>query len=215
MPKYKYIIWDWNGTILDNLQLNFEVENTLLSRRGRRLIRDIDEYHEKFQFPIIKFYESLDFDLENERFEDIARDYVCEYEQRFHEAEIFEDAERVIRYFRTAGIEQIILSMTENKWLFSQVAFHGIDHLFSDILGTGDIYARSKVDIAKKWMAEKGVSGEEVLFVGDTTHDFEVAQSIGCKCILVARGHNSRTALEKTGARIADSLDGIIKQINY
>ena len=70
MPKYKYIIWDWNGTILDDLMLNLEVENTLLSRRGRKLISGIEEYHEKFQFPIIKFYEELDFDFENEKFED-------------------------------------------------------------------------------------------------------------------------------------------------
>ena len=100
--------------------------------------------------------------------------------------------------------------MTESRWLFSQVAFHGIDHLFSDILGTGDIYARSKVEIAKKWMAEKGVSGNEVLFVGDTTHDFEVAQSIGCECVLIARGHNSRAALEKTGAKVIDSIGELI-----
>ena len=92
MPEYKYIIWDWNGTILDDLQLNLEVENTLLKRRGRKLIRDIEEYHEKFQFPIIKFYESLDFDLENEKFEDIAKEYVAEFDERFYELEVFSDA---------------------------------------------------------------------------------------------------------------------------
>ncbi len=206
----RYILWDWNGTLLDDLQINFEIENALLRKRGIKEMESIEQYHRIFSFPIIRFYEKMGFDLENERFEDIARDYVYEYEQRFHEAEIFEDAERVIRYFRTAGIENIILSMTENKWLFSQVAFHGIDHLFSDILGTGDIYARSKVEIAKKWMAEKGVSGDEVLFVGDTTHDFEVAQSIGCECVLIARGHNSKSALEKTGAEVIGSISGLI-----
>ena len=204
MENIRYIMWDWNGTLLDDLQINFEIENTLLRRRGLREMESIEKYHSVFSFPIIRF------DLENEKFEDIARDYVYEYEQRFHEAEIFDDAERVIRYFRAAGIEQIILSMTENKWLFSQVAFHGIDHLFSDILGTGDIYARSKVDIAKKWMAEKGVSGDEVLFIGDTTHDFEVAENIGCECVLISRGHNSREALEKTGARVISSISELI-----
>ena len=210
MEDIRCIMWDWNGTLLDDLQINFEIENTLLHRRGLKEMESIEKYHQMFSFPIIRFYEKMGFDLENERFEDIARDYVSEYEQRFHEAELFEDAERVIRYFRTAGVEQIILSMTENKWLFSQVAFHGIDHLFSDVLGTGDIYARSKVDIAKKWMNEKGLSGEEVLFVGDTTHDFEVAQSIGCHCVLIARGHNSRQALEATGARVIDSIGELI-----
>ncbi|MBR5437975.1 MAG: HAD family hydrolase [Clostridia bacterium] len=210
MENIRYVMWDWNGTILDDLQINFEIENSLLRARGLKEMESIEKYHGVFTFPIIRFYEKMGFDLENERFEDIARDYVYAYEQRFHEAEIFEDAERVIRYLNSSGMEQIILSMTESKWLFSQVAFHGIDHLFADILGTGDIFARSKVEIAKKWMAEKGVSGDEVLFVGDTTHDFEVAQSIGCKCILVARGHNSREALMKTGAQVVDSISEII-----
>lgn len=213
MENIRYIMWDWNGTLLDDLQINFEIENSLLRRRGLKQMENIEKYHQVFSFPIIRFYEKMGFDLETERFEDIARDYVYEYEQRFHEAELFEDAERVIRYLRTAGVEQIILSMTEGKWLFSQVAFHGIDHLFSDILGTGDIYARSKVDIAKKWMEEKGVTGDEVLFIGDTTHDFEVAQSIGCECILIPRGHNSREALEKTGAKVIDSINELIKII--
>ena len=210
MENIRYIMWDWNGTLLDDLQINFEIENDLLRKRGLPEMESIEKYHRIFTFPIIRFYEKMGFDLETERFEDIARDYVYEYEKRFHEAEVFEDAERVIRYFRTAGMEQIILSMTENKWLFSQVAFHGIDHLFSDILGTGDIYARSKVDIAKKWMADKGVSGDEVLFVGDTTHDFEVAQSIGCECVLISRGHNNREALEKTGAKVIGSISELI-----
>lgn len=211
MENIRYIMWDWNGTLLDDLQINFEIENSLLRKRGLREMESIEKYHRVFTFPIIRFYEKMGFDLENERFEDIARDYVYEYEQRFHEAEIFPDAERVIRYFRSAGMEQIILSMTENKWLFSQVAFHGIDHLFSDILGTGDIYARSKVEIAKKWMSEKGVSGDEVLFVGDTTHDFEVAQSIGCECVLIANGHNSKEALLKTGAKVIDNIKELIE----
>lgn len=210
MESIRYILWDWNGTLLDDLQINFEIENSLLRKRGLKEMESIEKYHQVFAFPIIRFYERMGFDLENERFEDIARDYVCEYEQRFHEAELFEDAESTVRYFRAAGMEQLILSMTESRWLFSQVASHGIDHLFSDILGTGDIYARSKVDIAKRWMEEKGVSGDEVLFVGDTTHDFEVAQSIGCECVLIARGHNSRESLEKTGARVIGAIGELI-----
>ncbi len=210
MSLYKYIMWDWNGTLLDDLQINFEIENTLLSNRNLPEMKSIEDYHRIFAFPIIRFYERMGFDLENERFEDIARDYTYEYEKRFHEAEIFEDAESAVRELNSLGTEQIILSMTENKWLFSQVSFHGIDHLFSDILGTGDIYAKSKVAIAKRWMAEKGAEGKEVLFIGDTTHDFEVAESIGCDCVLIARGHNPLSALEATGATVLENISQVI-----
>lgn len=206
MAGYKHIIWDWNGTLLDDLQINFEIENTLLLNRNLPGMNSIEDYHRIFTFPIIKFYEKMGFDLENERFEDIARDYTYEYEKRFHEAEIFEDAQSTVRYLNSLGINQIILSMTESKWLFSQVSFHGIDHLFSDILGTGDIFARSKVAIAQKWMRENGADGKDVLLIGDTTHDFEVAESIGCGCVLIARGHNPESALLATGATVLKSI---------
>lgn len=213
MYAYKHIMWDWNGTILDDLKINFEIENTLLSKRNLPEMKSVEDYHRIFTFPIIKFYEKMGFDLENERFEDIARDYTYEYEKRFHEAEIFEDAESTVRELNSLGLNQIILSMTENKWLFSQVAFHGIDHLFSDILGTGDIYAKSKVAIAKKWIADNGVDGKDVLFIGDTTHDFEVARSIGCDCVLISRGHNPKADLIKTGATVLEEISQVADYI--
>lgn len=213
MPGYKYIIWDWNGTILDDLQLNFEVENTLLSRRGRKLIKDIDEYHEKFQFPIIKFYESLDFDLENEKFEDIAKEYVFEFDERFYELEIFDDAESVIREFKYKGIEQIVLSQTEQRWLEKQVSFHDLDYLFTELLGARDIYVKGKVAIALAWITRNDIDANDVLMVGDTVHDFEVAQNIGCDCMLIARGHNSKERLLSTGAVVLDSIEELKRRV--
>lgn len=213
MPGYKYIIWDWNGTILDDLQLNLEVENTLLSRRGKKLIKDIDEYHEKFQFPIIKFYESLDFDLENEKFEDIAKEYVFEFDERFYELEIFDDAESVIREFKYKGIEQIVLSQTEQRWLEKQVSFHGLEYLFTELLGARDIYVKGKVAIALAWITKNDIDASDVLMVGDTVHDFEVAQNIGCDCMLIARGHNSKERLLSTGAVVLDSIEELKRRV--
>lgn len=211
--KYKYIIWDWNGTILDDLQINFEVENTLLSRRGRTLIKDLEEYQEKFQFPIIKFYESLDFDLENERFEDIAREYVLEFDERFYELEIFHDAESVIREFKYKGIEQIILSQTEQRWLEKQVRVHDIDYLFTELLGAKDIYVKGKVAIALEWITRNDIDTAQVLMVGDTLHDFEVAENIGCDCILIARGHQSKERLLETGVPVLDSIEELRRMV--
>ena len=213
MPRYDYIIWDWDGTILDDLQVNFEVENTLLSRRGRTLIRDIDEYQEKFQFPIIKFYESLDFDLENEKFEDIAREYVLEFDERFYELEVFPDAENVIREFKFKGIEQIILSQTEQRWLEKQVSFHDMAYLFPALLGARDIYVKGKVSIALEWITKNNIDTSQVLMVGDTLHDYEVAETIGCDCILIARGHQTKEKLLTSGVVVLDSIEELRRMV--
>ncbi len=206
MQKYKYIMWDWNGTILNDLQMNFDIENILLSRRGLSPISDIAEYHEKFCFPIIRFYERLGFDLENERFEVIAREYAHLYDEMYPAAEIFPDCERILRKIKNAGIRQLIISQTEQSYLTKQVTYFELEHLFTDILGNTDIYARSKVGVAQRWMSENSAEPSEILFIGDTVHDKEVADSIGCDCVLIASGHNSKGMLLSTGAVVLDSI---------
>ena len=213
MPKYKYIIWDWNGTILDDLQLNLEVENTLLSRRGRKLISGIEEYQEKFQFPIIKFYEELDFDLEKEKFEDIAKEYVAEFDKRFYELEVFYDAKGTIEDFKSSGIKQVILSQTEQKWLEKQVEHHNMTDLFTELLGARDIYVKGKVAMALKWIEECHIDAKDVLMVGDTVHDFEVSESIGCDCVLINRGHHSKERLMTTTATVMGSIDELRRMV--
>lgn len=213
MSKYKYIMWDWNGTLLDDLTVNYEAINKLLSDRGLDLMQSVSEYKDAFGFPIISFYEKVGFDLENEKFEDIAKDYIREYYSRFPECELFPEAEKILRQIIAMGLEQLIVSATEQESLLRQVESFGVDHLFTDILGTGDIYAKSKVDIGKNWAKQNAVRGDEVLFVGDTTHDYEVAQNIGCDCILVATGHNSKEKLILTGCTVAENLEDVKKYI--
>ena len=207
--KYKYIMWDWNGTLLDDLQMNYDIENILLSDRGLRQMTDISEYLSRFRFPIIDFYRDLGFDLENERFEDIARRYAHLYDEMYPSAEIFEGAERILRIIKNAGIRQIIVSQTEQSYLTRQVTYFELEHLFTDILGNSDIYARSKVAVAQNWMKENGADPSEVLFIGDTVHDKEVADSIGCDCVLIAKGHNPREKLLSTGATVLSDISEI------
>lgn len=211
--KYKYIMWDWNGTILDDLEINFETINTLLSKRGLQKMTDISQYLDAFGFPIIGFYEKMGFDLENEKFQDIARDYVREYYYRFPECEIFPNAEKVIRELYFSGVQQLIVSATEQESLIKQVEEFGIDHLFSDILGRSDIFAGSKVDIGLLWVKENKADPKEILFVGDTIHDFETAQNIGCDCVLVATGHNAKERLQLTGCTVISELSEILEMV--
>lgn len=209
MLRYKYIIWDWNGTLLDDVDINIEIINVLLSERGLPLIDNADKYRNLFTFPIQNFYKELGFDFEKESFEAVARQYAFMYDERYPFAEISDEALSLLRCFRQAGAEQIIVSATEQGFLTRQVTYFEVEQYFTDILGTSDIYVKSKVSVAEKWMQENGISPADVLFVGDTAHDKEVADSIGCECVLVAKGHQSREILSLSGAIVAEGLSDI------
>ncbi len=77
---------------------------------------------------------------------------------------------------------------------------------FDDVIGLNDIYAAGKVENGLKYIAGLDVNPAEVLFIGDTVHDFEVAEAMGVNCVLVAIGHNSRPRLEACGVPVLDSL---------
>ena len=136
-----------------------------------------------------------------------------EFDERFYELETFSDAEDVIREFKYKGIEQIVLSQTEQRWLEKQVSFHQMEYLFTDLLGARDIYVKGKVGIALEWITKNDIDTAQVLMIGDTLHDYEVAQNIGCDCILIARGHHSKERLLTTGAVVLDSIEELKRMV--
>ena len=207
--KYEYIMWDWNGTLINDVDVNFEILNKLLSSRNLPEFDSVDKYRNMFGFPIIDFYEKAGFDLVKERYEDIAREYSHLYDDFFPTVELYENSEDVLRFFFNEGISQLIVSASQQRLLTHQVMLHGIDHYFDDILGMSDIYGKGKVSVARHWMASEGVMGRNVLFIGDTVHDKEVADSIGCDCVLVANGHNSKELLLSTGAVVVESIEQV------
>lgn len=206
MSEYKCIIWDWNGTLLDDVALNIGIVNSLLSERGADIIDSVDYYKREFGFPVIDFYRKVGFDLENEDFTLIARQYAFLFNERYPHAEIFPDAEEMLRLVKYSGKEQLIISATEQGYLLKQVDYFELSHYFTDILGVSDVLGSSKIERAKKWIAERNIDPREVLFIGDTAHDYDTARAIGCDCVLVSRGHYSEDRLSETGCKVYENL---------
>lgn len=207
MSDYKCVIWDWNGTLLDDVGLNIEIINTLLSERGLETVESLDYYKSEFSFPIIDFYRKLGFNFEKEDFSLVARRYAQLFNEGYPRTEIYSDAEGLLGLIKHSGREQLIISASEQGYLLKQVEYFELSHYFTAILGVSDVLGSSKIERAKKWMSEMDMDPKQVLFIGDTVHDFETAKAIGCDCVLVSRGHCSKERLTETGCRVYESLD--------
>lgn len=206
MKNYSYYLFDWNGTLLDDRGINIEIENLLLSRRGLPQLPSEEYYLNNFGFPIIDFYISLGFDFEKESYNSVAVEYAEEYEKRISSAPLFEDVRAVLEELKSKNKKLVIISATEHNLLNSQVEKYGIKNYFSSVLGIENNLGKSKVERALQWLSEENASPEDTLFIGDTEHDYETARAIGCDCVLIPRGHNSKERLEKTGAVVIASL---------
>lgn len=207
----EYCIWDFNGTILDDVAAGIGAVNDLLSARGLRTIGSKEEYRAIFGFPIRSYYERLGFDFEKESYETLAPIWVERYLFYVRQARMFEDVRRTLAYFSSRGVRQVILSATERDMLIGQLRELGIEDCFEEILGLDNIHAASKLSLAKDWRARHPEA--TVLFLGDTDHDVDTARTMQASCVLIARGHQSAEKLQGIGVPIYEDLDALIARL--
>ena len=207
---YKHIMWDWNGTLLDDSHMAVMVINQTLAKRDMPTI-DHEHYQQIFGFPVIDYYRRLGFDFVDETFEVVGTEFIDGYEAHKFEVDLHPDVRDVLSELSKRGVGHSILSAYKQNTLDELVAHFGLTDQFEKIVGLDNHYAHSKVDNAIQWMSELGKDKGEVLFVGDTEHDFEVAEAIGVDCVLIPGGHQTREALEGTGARVLDGIREILK----
>lgn len=203
------IIWDWNGTLLNDAHMAVRTINQMLERRGMALL-SIEDYKAVFTFPVKKYYQKLGFDFQQEPFEVPANEFIEIYNKQLDTCRLHNNTEKVLTYFKSIGIRQFILSAMEQNVLDQCLRNYHIDHFFEYALGLDNIYAASKIANGHRLIAEQKLNANELVLIGDTVHDFEVASELGCRCILIADGHQSKAVLQATGALVLDSISQLL-----
>jgi phosphoglycolate phosphatase len=184
-----------------------ECANVLLARRGLRQLGSVEEYRKIFCFPITEYYRRLGLDLEAERFDDIAHEWMEQYLIFSRESKLCGGAVQLLDYIKSRGVSQAVLSATERGMLICQLEQYGISGYFDEIVGRGDIRASSKEGVARQWF--RRAKPRSALMIGDTLHDAQVAAAIGARCVLSASGHQSRELLETAGVTVCSGLGQI------
>jgi len=210
LKKIKHIIWDWNGTLFDDVDLCVENINWLLRKYNYEPITK-ERYKEIFTFPVIEYYRRAGFDLDKLDFAKIGKEWMDRYEQKKYEAKLADGALEIVKNFLNKEIKQSILSAYSENTLIEIVERFALKKFFTNIVGLDNIYAESKIDLGRRLIQKIDSDSDEILLIGDTVHDFEVAQELGCKCILLSSGHQSRKELEKCGVEVFDELRDLKK----
>ena len=205
IKTYKHIIWDWNGTLINDLRLWCEIMNGLLTRRDLDPI-SVERYREVFTFPVREYYKKVGHDVSDENWEIISYEFMNEYEERKNECELFDEVHKVLEKIDSIGIKQSVLSAYSQHSLEEIIDHFKLTNFFVRLIGLDNIYAAGKLDNGIKWMKELGHDEGEVLLIGDTVHDYEVAREIGADCLLIAEGHQEKSKLLEVTDNTVDSL---------
>jgi len=182
----------------------------MLSKRGIKTLRGLDEYRGVFCFPIIEYYRNVGFDFNVESFEVLAEEFIALYHsEKSGNCQLHLNAETTLDAIQKSGVKQIILSASEKKNLLSQINEFDIAKYFDDILGISDIYAKSKIDIGLEYLSQNDI--KKAVLIGDSVHDSEVAEALGVDCILIPNGHQNKAALQSCNVPVVDDISSVIK----
>lgn len=200
------IFWDWNGTLMDDVDYSVNCLNWMLEVHGYPQRYDLAAYQEVFGFPIEDYYRTVGFDFVRHPYPVLAERYMQRYNAGVDGCPAFGSAPAVLEQLRQQGWRQSVLSASRQDYLIEQVSARGLKGYFTELLGLSDIYGKSKVERGQEFLRQSGLRPADCVMIGDTQHDAEVAAALGAQCVLCTAGHQSRARLEAVCAHVIDDL---------
>lgn len=165
--KYKNVVWDWNGTLLDDVKVSVDTINVMLERKhlGRLTV---EEYRSVFGFPVKPYYESIGFDFSRDDWDAVSRDFVNIYNDLAKNVELTPGIVPVLEGIKRQGVHQYVLSALKEDLLIGMLERFGIREYFEGVCGSNNIYADGKVARGMEMLRMFPIVPEETVMVGDT-----------------------------------------------
>lgn len=207
MKPPKQIFWDWNGTLQDDVQAAVNGINLLLRQRQMPEVT-VERHRELFDLPVRGYYEALGFRLESEDWNAMANTFIHAFAND-PSAHLFPETKSTLSILAGNGIDMFVVTSGEQDRVDALLRTRGIRSFFQEVRGLDNPGAGSKIAIAQSLIHSRKINPADSCMIGDTLHDKAVADAIGCPCILLASGYQSRARLEKSGCPVLDSIADI------
>jgi phosphoglycolate phosphatase len=188
------VVWDWNGTLLDDFDASLGAFNETLASFGAAPVTAAF-YRDRFDFPVRGFYEASGLDLSRVDWPSLARVYHAAYGARA--SALRSDAREALEIVRAAGARQVLASAAPEAWLRASVERYGLSPYFDGVFGSDNLDGASKrMRVRAACGALRARDGAvAAVMVGDTVHDADIARAEGVGCVLFSGGCCSRARL--------------------
>lgn len=206
--KYRtHLVWDWNGTLLDDNIAVVGATNAAFGEVGVAPI-SLDQYREMYCIPIPRFYERLMGRLPTEAEWDVMDlAFHRHYTERRGGCGLTEGAAELLARWQQAGRSQSLLSMYGHDELVPVVRGHGIERHFVRVDGrTGRSGGSKAQHMERHFAALDGISPENAVIIGDAVDDAVAAAHVGARAVLYTGGSHSRASLAAAGVPVVDTL---------
>ncbi|MFD5324344.1 HAD family hydrolase [Streptomyces sp. NPDC127092] len=203
----KHLVWDWNGTLLDDIGAVIGATNAAFAELGLEAIT-LERYRELYTVPVPKFYERLMGRLPTEEEWLVMDDaFHRHYWQRADGCGLTAGAAELLAARRASGSTQSLLSLAPHAELIPLVRRHGIAEHFVRMDGrVGNSTDGKSGHMVRHLAALENIPAERIVVIGDAADDAVAAAHVGAKAVLYTGGSHSRASLERVGVPVVDSL---------
>lgn len=183
------VFWDWNGTLLNDLDFSLGITNEILSlKTEQRFSKEL--YQDHFTIPIKDYYDKVGMFNTGFTFDELTDHYISRYEAGRSTPDLYEGAKACLEsLIEKPGLTQVLFSAAHISEIEFQVEHHKITEAFEILSGSDDYYGGSKLDRGCALVKEYGFKNG--VLVGDTLHDVEIGKEIGFETVWVSEGHQS------------------------
>jgi len=203
--SFDTVIWDFNGTLVDDLDLVVRSVNTQLAKRDLPTL-SAEAYRDVFGFPVQDYYRRIGVTFENESMADLSADFFAEYALALKDCPLHDGAVGALGQLKSSGRRQFVLSAMEQGMLRSMIQHFGIQGFFEGVYGLAHQEGDSKILRGRELLTNFDIDPSVALMIGDTDHDAEVAEALGLSAVLVSRGHQSSERLKASHQQVYASI---------
>ena len=210
----KNIIWDWNGTIVDDAWVFVGVMNSVLKKNNLPLTT-LKSYRKEFCFPIQDYWRGLGFQFTEDSFNRLNEGFIHEYQKKMFLPQIHKGLRVLFGVLNKQNISQFILSASEKLLLKRSINHYKLENFFKGVYGVDNLNAQGKESAGLALLLEHNLSPEETVLIGDTEYDCRVADSLGCAVLLVSYGHINGRRLSQTGRPVVSSVKELEDHLSF
>ena len=190
LAEVKSIIFDWSGTLVDDLPAVHAATNHVFSQAGLPEL-SLDQFRAEFSLPFTSFYKRYTPDVSMQQLEAWFHGHFRGAQELVVE---LPHAREFLEYCRSRGIRMFILSTMHSEHFGTQVAVNGFDKFFErTYLEIWD--KRKKIH---ELLEENHLDPRGTLYIGDMEHDIETAHHGGVISCAVLTGYNRLEQLRKS-----------------
>ena len=199
-----HLVWDWNGTLLNDLDLVVACTNTVFASEGGPMVT-AEEHRVRFRRPIADYYaEVLGRAVDAAAFGRLDKIFHDAYRVGLTSCELALDAVDAMAAWPGS---QSLLSMWFHEELVPAVQTYGLTRRFTRVDGLrAEVGGDRKAESLARHLDELGVDGRSVVLIGDSIDDADAALSVGGRAVLYTGGFTDRARLNASGHPVADTL---------